>query len=459
MPVTPRPFLALLVLALAGCVARVPVIRGTSLTVTRDVPLAVSATAAPASHGALASPDPAAVFPADKVVEATIAIAPADWATMLADMAARYGPRGFGPPADGTPKRASEKPVWVRATVRVAGREWQDVAIRCKGQSSLFAAWYAGTDKLPFKLDFARLDPAQTCYGYRELELGPNFNDATGMREALGYEAMGQAGLAAARTAFWQVTLDHGDGARRVGVYTLVEGVADTVVTRAFGTTGGSLYQPDGDQVGLAAETRAKLRSTFELERGAGDAAWQPLEAMEAALHDPRRTSDPAAWRAAFEATFDVDGFLTWLAIAAALQGWDTYGYIAHNFYLFAGPDDGRIRWIPFDLNLILGGAAQSDVQLDRRDTPPYWTLIRWLIDDPVYGPRYKAAMARASAPGGPVEPARLAASLARWKPVVGPAVARETSTKAFEGGYAALLETIWTRGARVDAYVVSPSI
>lgn len=440
------------VMALAGCPARAQ----SSLTVTRDLPLAVTASAAPASHGDTASPDPTAIFPADRVVEAAIAITPADWAALQADMAARYGPPGQGLPSEGAPKRASEKPIWVRATVRAAGHEWRDVAIRLKGQSSLFAAWYAGTDKLPFKLDFARLAPTQTCYGYRELELAPNFNDPTGLREALGYAAMGEAGLAAARTGFWSLTLDHGTGPRRLGLYTMVEGVADTVVTRAFGTTAGSLYQPEGDLVGLAPELRGRLRASFELERGVGDAAWQPLEAMEAALHDPLRATDPAAWRAAFDQTFDVDGFLTCMALGAALQSWDTYGFLAHNFYLFAEPAGGRIRWIPFDLNLILGGALQSDLQLDRADAPVHWTLIRWLLDDPFYGPRYKLAMA--SLAEGPASPAKLEARLAAWKPVVAPVVTRETSTKAFEQGYEALVTVVRARGERVRAYVSSPS-
>ena len=53
---------------------------------------------------------------------------------------------------------------------------------------------------------------------------------------------------------------------------------------------------------------------------------------------------------------FDVDHFLKWLAVNTAIDNWDTYGAMAHNYYLYGDPrQKGRLQWIPWDNNMAFG--------------------------------------------------------------------------------------------------------
>ncbi|HSN15236.1 MAG TPA: CotH kinase family protein, partial [Anaeromyxobacteraceae bacterium] len=91
--------------------------------------------------------------------------------------------------------------------------------------------------------------------------------------------------------------------------------------------------------------------------------------------------------------TFDVQGFLRSLATTQAMVDWDSYGCIAHNYYLYGQPEHGgRLAWIPWDLNEAIRPATRpgcfpESVMLD--EAGEGWPLIRWLLDDPVYRQAY----------------------------------------------------------------------
>ena len=118
-------------------------------------------------------------------------------------------------------------------------------------------------------------------------------------------------------------------------------------------------------------------------------------------------------------------GFLEWLALSAVIQHWDTYGGMSHNYYLYDDPETGKLTWISWDHNLVLGtfirpgrpyggrgsaskpGATGSaagqngggrrfggrggggSTTLDKADVGDDWPLIRFLLDDPTYKASY----------------------------------------------------------------------
>ena len=43
------------------------------------------------------------------------------------------------------------------------------------------------------------------------------------MREAVTYDLLEKAGLVAAETAFYEVLVDHGEGAQSLGLFTVIE--------------------------------------------------------------------------------------------------------------------------------------------------------------------------------------------------------------------------------------------
>ena len=134
--------------------------------------------------------------------------------------------------------------------------------------------------------------------------------------------------------------------------------------------------------------------SSFPKKTNEQEADWSDVEAAIAALNAAK--NDPAAWRAALEKTFDPYGFMHWLAINTTIQDWDTYGNMAHNYYLYGDPQEGGVlHWIPWDHNLSLAGMGTFNRQmggplpLDMSSVADKWPLIRFLYDDEVYRAAY----------------------------------------------------------------------
>jgi len=74
------------------------------------------------------------------------------------------------------------------------------------------------------------------------------------------------------------------------------------------------------------------------------------------------------------------------------VQNWDTYGSMAHNYYLYNDPTTGLLTWIPWDNNEALSdGKMRGTRSLDLTEVSADWPLIRYLIDDPVYQTQYAA--------------------------------------------------------------------
>ncbi len=509
-------FLSLLLLALTlGACA----IQPAASSETTAQPAAAAADRSPdwtdATHGDQAAPNYAVVFPQDKVNQLTITIAPAAWAAMQADLTALLGEPGTrGPggmpggggelpamPEGGFPAMPeggfpggmpgggdliAENPLWVTATLTFEGKTWTSVGVRYKGNSSLSSGWNSGTGKLPFKLDFDEFEetvPAienQRFYGFKQLSLSSNFGDATGMRETISYDLLDAAGLVAAETAAYEVLVDHGDGAESLGLYTMIEVIDDTVIDRAFPDASGNIYEGDGSAASLAADTEAQIADSFQKESNSAAADWSDIEALYAVLHSPERTSDPAAWRAKLEAIFDVPAFLKWLGVSALLEHWDTYGAMTHNYYLYNNPATGKLTWISWDHNFVLGAsmggaggppgmpnaqgnqnapggrggmADRQNVTFDKANVTDGWPLIRYLLDDPTYSAAYLAGLRETSAA---FDAATLIQKYQALASVIGPVAARETSAADYAAAVQTVTERLTKRAADLTAFLAT---
>ncbi|HYF66398.1 MAG TPA: CotH kinase family protein [Herpetosiphonaceae bacterium] len=472
-----------------------------------------------ATHGDQAEPNYAVVFPQDKVNQITITIDAASWEAMQANMTdllgepgSRGDPGGMGmqPPeggqmpaipegglAGGMPGGdiVAENPMWVAADITFAGQTWTSVGVRYKGNSSLMSGWNSGTGKLPFKLDFDQFEdtvPAvenQRFYGFKQLSLSNNSGDATGMRETIAYDLMESSGLIAAETAAVEVLLDHGGGPQSLGLYTLVEVVDDTAIERALGDDSGNIYEGDGAAASLAAGTEDQLTESFQKENNDEAADWSDIEALYAVINSAERTSDPAAWRAKLEAIFDVPAFLKWLGVSAVLEHWDTYGAMTHNYYLYSNPATGKLTWISWDHNFVLGAsmgmgdrmggppgmqapasgaadpvaqnapgrrggmAGRQNVTFDKKNVNEGWPLIRYLLDDPTYSAAYVAALKEtASAFDAPA----LIAKYQSLAAVIAPVAAAETSQADYDAAVKTLTERITRRAADLETFLAA---
>jgi hypothetical protein len=368
------------------------------------------------THGKGATPNYDVVFAQDKVNRLDLTIAPDDWQAMqddMTDLAGTFGAAGGGqappggsppdggppagggpPPADGDFSLLPRNPIYVPCTVAFEGQTWWYVGIRFKGNSTLLHPWQIGVAKLPLKLDFDEFEDShpeiddQRFFGFKRLALGNNFNDSSLLREKVTHDIFREAGVPAPRTAFYRVFVDFGEGSMYFGLYTMTEVPESPMFGTQFGEDGGNLYKPEGSGatwISLDQESFPKMTNQSE-----GD--WSDVQAAIAALHADR--SEPAAWRANLEATFNVDGFLRWLAVNTLVQNWDSYGNTPQNYYLYADPADAwRLYWIPWDCNEAFKSTALGQpfapLSLELDEVNENWPLIRYLRDDPVYWAAY----------------------------------------------------------------------
>lgn len=312
------------------------------------------------------------------------------------------GGMGGTPPTDNTGNAGasldliSGTPVWVKSTVKFEGKEWQYVGFRLKGNSSLAQAWGAGVYKLPFKLEFDQFEdeiPAiknQRFYGFKKVSMAPGQGDNSLIKDKVVADLFRDAGIPAARTAFYKVYINFGEGSKYCGLYTMDETIDDSMVKNQFGEEDGNIYKPESDFVSF-------LQSAFEKKNNETAMNYSDVQAAITALNATNRTSDPAAWRANLEKAFNVDHFLKYLAINNTIVNWDAYGAMAHNYYLYTPKKTGKVTWIPWDFNLSMisgtAGAQQSGnaVSLEMTEVTTKWPLIRYLADDATYLTKYKA--------------------------------------------------------------------
>ncbi len=386
------------------------------------------------THSKSADPNYEVVFPEDAVNTITITIDPDEWQAMLDNMTATYGKPGSkgepgdsgrGEPGDRPPGRgqgeqggfgqffgrivsnftggppggpgpggddsSKENPIWAIATIQFEGDVWTDVGVRFKGNSSLKNAWSSGSLEMPFKLDFDEFEDEnptiknQRFYGFKQLSLSNNFNDATFMRDAVTSDIMAEAGIASAETAFYNLYVDYGEGPVSFGLYTMIEVIDNTVIDRVFGSDDGNIYEAEGRAVSLAEGTFDGISAGFQKENNEDKADWSDIETLYTALHSDTRKTDPYAWKAELEAIFDVDTFLHWLAINTVIENWDTYGAMTHNFYLYNNPETSQLTWIPWDHNEALKEGRRSNMTLDMDAVGDEWPLISYLLADSDY--------------------------------------------------------------------------
>ncbi len=346
------------------------------------------------THGSLTNPNYGVVFNEDEVLRFDIVINSEDWATMQSDLMVHLNSGGGNRPGPmgGT---GDFDPVWVPCSVYFKDQQWYQVGIRYKGNSSLRSTYQMGLGKFSFKLDFDQYEDEypqikdQRFFGFRQLNLKNNYDDASLMREKVAGDLFREFGLPSSRSSFCLVYVDHGSGPVYFGMYTLVEEVDDTVLESQFGDKQGNLYKPDG----FAASFAEGSYNASEMEKKNHEevADYSDVHALYEALNSPERNSDPEAWKSGLNECFDVNAFLQWLAANTAMQNWDTYGRMTHNYYLYHMPETGQLTWIPWDNNEALQEGKQGGaLSLSLDEVGSQWPLIRYLLDVPEYKVQYQ---------------------------------------------------------------------
>ncbi|MCF8200880.1 MAG: CotH kinase family protein, partial [Bacteroidia bacterium] len=348
-----------------------------------------------ASHGN-ASPNYSTVFPQDQVNELEITIGADNWSAIRANMKSLFG-YDFGAGGMGGPPGAfpTTEPDYVQSTIKFKGKTWQHVGFRLKGNSTLTSAWRSGIYKLPFRLNFDKFEDVQPSvknqkfYGFKDLSFSPGVKDNSLIREKLGSDIFRMAGIPSAQSAFYKVYIDFGAGMKYCGIYCGLELPDDKMIIQQLGEDAGNLYKPES-KLATFVQTEFEKKNN-ELAGDFGD-----VSGLIKALQSTKRSSDAAAWRTGLEAVFNVDHFTKYLAINNSIVNWDTYGVMAHNYYLYNHSSKG-LMWIPWDNNEsfskspgitgITGGPSGpgNAISLTMNEVSTAWPLINYIANDAVY--------------------------------------------------------------------------
>lgn len=346
-----------------------------------------------------------------------------------------------------------EDPVWVPIQVQFNGLEWTQVGMRYKGNSSLSGAWGSCTKKLSFRLDFDQFEEEypeinnQRFHGFKKMTFSNAYKDDSLIRDKLGADIFRRAGIPSARGAFSQVYATIGSAEPvYFGLYAMIEDPSNKMLDTQFDDDDGNLYKPESQW--SSDTSAATLETEFEKKTNEDDADWSDIVGALDALHAANRESDPAAWRATLEQYLDVEGFLRWYAVNQAMVNWDTYGCMAHNYYLYAdagnatdAAPNGRLTWFPWDLNesMLEGGRCRDSLELvpTAAQVSNQWPLIRYLLDDEVYLQDYKDQLLSVVLEGGGLDAEWVKERIAGYNALITDYVVGPTATES--AGYSFL--------------------
>ncbi|MBN2533331.1 MAG: CotH kinase family protein [Spirochaetales bacterium] len=336
------------------------------------------------THHKSADADYDLLFPTDSVPRIDIFIDPADFQAIENNV-------------NSLSIMSPEDPMYVPVTVEYNGYTWWHVGFRYKGQSTLFMPRMEGKKKMPFRLNFDKFEDNfpeidnQRFYGFSEMTFANNWYDPSFLRDRLCGEIFRDGGIPAARGGFCRIYIDTGNGMVYWGLYSMIEDPSDQMLTYQFEDDTGNLYKPEG----TGAEFSSFSQSAYTKKTNEDNGDYSDIQAVINALNAPRNNA--ASWRSGLEGVFNVEEFLRWLAINTGIVNFDTYGWVTKNYYVYQDlTDNGRMVWIPWDMNLSLSlnnpwSVPIPSLSLDEITTQ--WPLIRYLMDDPVYRDFYHQEM------------------------------------------------------------------
>jgi spore coat protein H len=223
---------------------------------------------------------------------------------------------------------------YVRATLREGNVVFSNVAVHLKGGAGSFRRI---DDRPGLTLDFNRYDPEGRFHGLKKLHLNNSVQDPTCLSELIGGQLFREAGVPAARVAHAVLDLN----GRPLGLYVVVEAMDSYFLSRCFKNNNGNLY----------GQTR-NCDVTTAIERMEGDTplTYDDLKGVAAAVQvaDPRRRVEQ------LERTLDVERFLSFMALEMILIHHDGYTLNRHNFRIYQDLDQGRMVFIPHDLDQLM---------------------------------------------------------------------------------------------------------
>jgi hypothetical protein len=210
-----------------------------------------------------------------------------------------------------------------------------NIGIRLRGNTA------RRSEKRPFKIDFKEFGGDQFLK-LKKLNLKPNTNDPSQLREYLTILMYRKMGVPIARANYTEVYIND----EYMGVYLNVENIDDEFVDRRFGNEDGNLYKC-AYGASLLLSNDVYDNGLFELKTNEDTNDRLNLEDFIKLINDKSISN----WSEKINAVFDVDNYLKQLAVEAMTGHWDGYSYNINNYYLYENPETGKIIYIPYDMD------------------------------------------------------------------------------------------------------------
>ena len=268
-----------------------------------------------------------------------------------------------------------------KGSVEIAGHKLAEVGLRFKGNSSYWST--PSSLKKSFKLDFNRFIDDQNFLGLKKVNLQNNVTDPYQIREAVSYRVYREAGVPAGRTCFARVylTVEGNEKLQNayLGSYTIVEQVDREFLGNKFGgEKRGLILKPEGRVMPyLGRAWNEEYEDAFIPKTKAKKSYTKPLIELARLVAQ----KDDEVLLAGVEEVLDVSEFLNYCAVTAFLANLDSPFALAHNFYLGVPHGSKKVVWIPWDLNLSIGGfrmmgASQSGLSVFKPTSMPLFTRL-----------------------------------------------------------------------------------
>ena len=231
----------------------------------------------------------------------------------------------------------------IGATVTVDEKQYKDVGVRFRGNSSFFSVREGQKRSLNLTFDWA--DEGQEIYGYRTLNLLNSHADASFLRSMLYSRIAGQY-TAVAKANFVHVVIN----GLSWGVYINEQQLNSDFTKDNFATRKGARFKaPPGRGVGsfsYQGDDKAKYTSAYEIKSKDKGESWERLinatKILDQTPVDEIETVDEV---------FSIDRALWFLAVDNVLLDMDGYYERGADFVIYQEPKFGRTMILPYDNN------------------------------------------------------------------------------------------------------------
>lgn len=225
------------------------------------------------------------------------------------------------------------------------GQTTSSVGIRSRGTGSRSGL------KPGLRVDFDRYTSDQKFLGLKSFILRNNVQDPSGMRERLSMSMFKRMGMVVEREAHARLFIN---GAY-VGLFTIVESLDKTFLTKNFNENDGHLYEFSFDNAAPTvfdfsypgADAGLYTPVPFKAETLESDPQGEVLER----LFWTANVAGDAVWRTSIEEFLDMKKFVRHLAIESFLAEEDglTGDYGPNNFYFYRFLNTNKFQFIPWD--------------------------------------------------------------------------------------------------------------